>query len=693
MRMDALDWDVVLINSAFTIFQLLFQRAVAYQTFPSSAFLVVVLNIGLVGFSVGMILHARFPAYFGRESGAETRALGFVVLCALFLIQQKTMSIDRFPEIIPCVLFLASSLFGSAVAPAATRNILSFILAMTVGSVSGIVAYYAWLAYLPFPESFWLVSMLPCGVELRRRSSSPARAIMTMIGLGVLSGLFLRLRPNAYDGRIASERYYSPSGVTEIFGDSPRGPFTMLTDRTSPTPIAQKGRVASMQLQARIPYLIHRSRRVLVIGAGGGQDLAAALYYGASQITGLEINAERIRLMRGRFAAASNGLYLDPRVRILEDDARHAIRYLRDPYDLIVLQRPWTSYFYSNFLIDISAPLMTEEALAEYWRLLKPDGLLFIALPYTVDMTALPVVDSLRALFSPAFLREHLAVLDGEMPNQDFKLRMLIVLLSKVGFSKEQRAPLSTSGFETVYFPGDLPPAVGTGLPRSLFSDGPPRTFKDGFSPHWFGPEPPPWVFLLVAALMALPIVGRAPSSLGAPRAVYVVLGVLYFWLEALLILHASLLLGNVPAVYYLAVPIFILFGGFGYVHSSRSTDAGKAQLSSLCLMIGLAAVGGLNLFERKALGPSIEKALVMSVCAGAGYLSAYPFGYLISREKERLHAFAWDGYGMALAYPALVVLLGVIPREQLLLQLAGLYGLFALWIPRSTGLSSRAAL
>ena len=318
-------------------------------------------------------------------------------------------------------------------------------------------------------------------------------------------------------------------------------------------------------------------------------------------------------------------------------------------------------------------------------------GTLFIALPRAAQAESGPprIANSLRANFSSAFLKEHLVVLEQGSARK----KMLILLLSKSVFPRGKREALRKAGYDVVFFPGDAAPDGDADRLGGFFAAERPQAFKDKFCPPrrlrggWNGPAP--WL-LLNMALVVLAVVGTRHRSFGAPHAIYVVLGMLYFWLEALLLLHSSLLLGNVMLVYYLAVPTFILTGGLGYLHASRSPDPRRVQAACFALMLLLLAVGGLDLLGFRTLGPWSERGLVASLCGLSGYLSAYPFGYLISREKEKLAAFAWDGFGMALGYPTLLILMSHATLDQLMIQLAAFYGPLALCIPLLSGASAR---
>ena len=76
-----------------------------------------------------------------------------------------------------------------------------------------------------------------------------------------------------------------------------------------------------------LPYALRPGAKTLIIGPGGGWDVARALASGSHDITGVEINpiiAETV--MRDRFAAQSRGIYLRPDVRIVVEDGRSFVR-------------------------------------------------------------------------------------------------------------------------------------------------------------------------------------------------------------------------------------------------------------------------------------------------------------------------------------------------------------------------------
>ncbi len=120
--------------------------------------------------------------------------------------------------------------------------------------------------------------------------------------------------------------------------------------------------------------------RVLVIGPGGGRDLASALIFDARRVDGVEINpiiADQV--MRGSFRDFSGGIYTNPRVRIAVDDGRSFVRRSQDTYDVIQasLVDTWAATAAGAYTLTENT-LYTVEAFDDYLDHLTPDGVLTI---------------------------------------------------------------------------------------------------------------------------------------------------------------------------------------------------------------------------------------------------------------------------------------------------------------------------
>ena len=77
----------------------------------------------------------------------------------------------------------------------------------------------------------------------------------------------------------------------------------------------------------RCPTALRRAGpRVLVLGAGGGQEVLQALALGARSVDAVELNPQRLRLVRDDYAAFAGELYRDPRVRVFSAEPRAFVR-------------------------------------------------------------------------------------------------------------------------------------------------------------------------------------------------------------------------------------------------------------------------------------------------------------------------------------------------------------------------------
>ena len=105
-----------------------------------------------------------------------------------------------------------------------------------------------------------------------------------------------------------------------------------------------------------------------------GNDVAAALRNGAGKVTAVEIDPLIIQLGKRLHPEKP---YADPRVSIVNDDARSYMQNTGDRFDLItfsLLDSHTTSSHFSNIRIDNY--VYTREALTAARRLLQPDGIL-----------------------------------------------------------------------------------------------------------------------------------------------------------------------------------------------------------------------------------------------------------------------------------------------------------------------------
>lgn len=129
------------------------------------------------------------------------------------------------------------------------------------------------------------------------------------------------------------------------------------------------------------PFAVARKDpRVLVIGAAGGHELLASLYFGAAHVTGVELNPATVSLLTDHFADFTGHLPDNPRVTLINAEGRSYLKRTGGTYDLIWLVAPDT---YAAMNAASSAAyvlsegyLYTVEMIDEVLTHLSDDGVL-----------------------------------------------------------------------------------------------------------------------------------------------------------------------------------------------------------------------------------------------------------------------------------------------------------------------------
>jgi SAM-dependent methyltransferase len=159
---------------------------------------------------------------------------------------------------------------------------------------------------------------------------------------------------------------------------------------------AAKGELATRRRIYDEPYRYGPNRRVLILGAGTGNDVAAALRAGARHIDAVEIDPVILKL--GRLHPERP--YDDPRVTVWNREARAFLRHSREPYDKIVLGYVDShSLFSAMSSVRLDNFVYTAESFREMRSHLAPDGVL--AVTFTVHEQW--IADRLAALFTQTF--------------------------------------------------------------------------------------------------------------------------------------------------------------------------------------------------------------------------------------------------------------------------------------------------
>jgi hypothetical protein len=490
------------------------------------------------------------------------------------------------------------------------------------------------------------------------------RAVSVSLALGLLLLLGYNAKFRAIDVKYAKGRQLANEQLVKwnsfsriaVSPDSATGSPVIHIDADASSNIAsydldqlsENDRQALLNVGPGFVYQLRPGAKTLIIGPGGGFDVARALAGGSRDVTGVEINPIIANIvMRDRMASYSHNLYFRPEVRIEIEEGRSFIRRSGEKYQVLqaTLVATWASTAAGAHALAENN-LYTSDAFHDYLSHLTGDGLLSFT-RWGLD----PPQESLRLL---SLARLALARLGERDPGKN-----IIVVRERVAGSEQRQAasdtvliarrPFSASdlarvreiirrgGFDAVYLPGEDIPNPFTELLRvrdikrferdypydiSPVTDDQPFFFYNvrgrdlssyfghflgsglrGSSPNFGINMSVPVMFgLLAVSLVAVVVILALPPLLlreGLPHdggmltllMFFVAIGAGYIMIEVALIQRFVLFLGH--PTYALTVIIFsmLVASGCGSFFSRRVLGLSGGRLSAALVLVGASVV------------------------------------------------------------------------------------------------------
>jgi SAM-dependent methyltransferase len=353
---------------------------------------------------------------------------------------------------------------------AAIENRVVAYTADIVGSLAGITVF-GLMSFFRVPAWAWFLIAMGIAVGLVSRR----RAIQAVGSVVVLALVLLADWPRDMNG-VATEVIWSPYYQVRF---KPRylsidvnnlGHQGMLpVDRAGPAYF--------------LPHLLNRDAggkrfdNVLMIGAGSGNDVAAALSLGAGHVDAVEIDPVINELGRIHHP---NRPYSDPRVTIHLDDGRGFVRRTPSHYDLISYAVVDSLALHSSYSsVRLESFLFTEQAFRDIKAKLKPGGVFAMYNFYRQGWVVGRLVRLAETVFGSRPLVISLPYQDVIAPNnnqRDF-ITFLLVGEKASAIVESIRAKFASDGFfwlnpqprfnMGVNGFGAVPPVVSTsGAPR-----------------------------------------------------------------------------------------------------------------------------------------------------------------------------------------------------------------------------------
>lgn len=262
------------------------------------------------------------------------------------------------------------------------------------GSLLGIWLFAA-LSAFSVPPVGWLI--VACGLLFPFVWAAPERILnIGLMAVVLVAGLFAGYEQGALESHWSpyqklvlrdapAERYGWSGKIIMVNNAGYQGLIDLDRERAASNPRipAELRGLSQYDLPLRFKP---RPQRVLIVGAGSGNDAAGALRGGAQHVTAVEIDPAIVAMGRRYHPERP---YDSPRVNVVVDDARSFFATTNEQYDLIIfgLLDSHTTTAMTNARLDHY--VYTRESITRAKSLLAPGGVMVLSFeavkPYIAD--------------------------------------------------------------------------------------------------------------------------------------------------------------------------------------------------------------------------------------------------------------------------------------------------------------------
>ncbi|MFN8607076.1 MAG: hypothetical protein U0931_06070 [Vulcanimicrobiota bacterium] len=470
---------------ATMLFELILTRVLSVVFWYHFSFLAI--SVAMLGITVGSTLVYLYPAFFGlggpqggtpltlRRVAQGAIAFAWAAFLSYPAQLQLTHAFSSQPDsawqtpLFLIFVLIPFALSGMSISLLLTYRLRSAGLLYAVdltGAALGCLLVPGLLSTFTPSQIMWLACLLPLlagwvvdAPDAGRKVSSGVLSALVIVG-AALGGMPLKVikeHPaenylyelwNSYSRVTVREQAASPLWLAHYQGP-PIQAHNILIDGGAGTDVLQSdGDFSKLDYLATditsAVYHLKRNMKVLVIGCGGGRDVATALHFGNTDVSTVEMNSNTLSLLRGPLSAYSGHL-LD-KVRVFQEEARSFLSDHGEKYDVIEM-----SLIDTSAAVASGAYLLTEHSLytQEAWTLilghLKPDGIfsvtrnLYGGWPQEVHR-CLTLARQALASQGVTDPRRHVILFEGHLAphgNPDAATGMVTLLVSPTPFSED----------------------------------------------------------------------------------------------------------------------------------------------------------------------------------------------------------------------------------------------------------------
>jgi hypothetical protein len=430
------------ISLAILTYEILLTRIFSVTMYYHFAF--VAISVAMFGMTLGTILVFLYPSYFTPERAkfqlalssllfAATVVVSFLVhLCVPFAVHKSLtgiFSIGLFYSVISTP-FVFGGICVSLALTRFPRRVGKLYAADLAGAALGCIMLIGLLAVTDGISAVFAVATMAClgSLAFAVEANSPVlRRWVLLCTVGIASFTVFHSVLAAYQLPLRFDLMWANGGETTrplyekwnsfsrfiIYGnaDQLEPPFGWGLSSVCPTKPTVKQLQINIDSNARtvltafdgdteklwylkydvtnIAHWIKKNADVLVIGSGGGRDLLSALAFKQNSVLGVEINGDIMKAVNGRYGDFTGHIDRNPKVRLVNDEARSYITRSSEKFDIIQasLIDTWAATAAGAFVLSENS-LYTTEAWVSFMEHLKPGGVISFSRWYVSDNPA-----------------------------------------------------------------------------------------------------------------------------------------------------------------------------------------------------------------------------------------------------------------------------------------------------------------
>lgn len=651
------------------------------------SYVFVAVSLATLGVGLGAYLAIRFVHRFASLINWIMGIYALSIIAVTHIIYLLTYKGILFYSILAFIPFLLSGWLVSGIIQQRKQEVSRYYFADLLGAGLGAAGAILLMNAINPIRTIGLLSLMiffNYYVLSFRQSSFPVKMLNSLVliflGYNFYSPVVDKFEFKAYRTSPNASFYEEPSAKiiysqwdaftrTDVYDADDEDLLYITIDGGAVSPISKfSGDLKEADyLTSTTSYLAFQGKprgRVLIIGAGGGQEVLAAQMAGYSSIEAVDINKASFQAVQ-RTAVFSGDIYNKPNVKAISSDGRNYIRQTDHMYDLIYLSLVTKKSENGLGLALTENFIYTQEAVKEYLQKLTVQGRLAFLLHddkelYKILFAAIKVLKDQGV--PDKEIQNHVAIIGTYqhlghvvMGMNGSKITRPLILIQNKPFSRAAAEDLFTSARQIQQIPIHVPYIYDQfqSLKTMMQSDQVNVSANRDDIPFFYHTSRKlPWslmIGLIITVLFASFMIKKIELTSG--QALYFSgLAVGFMLIEVTLVQKLILPLGHPTVSFVLVLGVLLVAGGIGSLFSAKKVFEARRYLP--LLLVGIITIGVNFIIGWMNGGPYVltettRMLLLGLILAPLGFFMGMPFPYGLQKVGHNQLVGSWGLNGI----------------------------------------------